>query len=54
MLTGVGFLWPYFLALARDMEVREMFHSLVIIKGFVPSVKNLANLSFVVVKRSTM
>jgi hypothetical protein len=29
VLTGVGFLWPYFLALARDMEVREMFHSLV-------------------------
>ena len=53
MVTAVGGTWPYFLAMARDMEVREMFHSLVNKGGFVPFVKNLANSSFVVVKCST-
>ena len=42
VVTAVGGTWPYFLTMARDMEVREMFHSLVNKGGFVPFVKNLA------------
>lgn len=51
MVTAVGGTWPYFLAMARDMEVREMFHSLVNKGGSFRLSKTWPILSFIVVKR---